>query len=381
MIRPNDGGEDTAKMITYSQMARRLESESVMSKEQLAEFTRKLSMLSDSGVEGIYQSAYQECRYNGRELPQPAAVQRLVAAWRVLRQVQACGTAVALRCDKQYTRFMPAMTKAVAAQILFVATGFGQTTIQDLGSLVGKHVVVQRTGLCQPGTFNAVLTYAGKTATVLAVTPKKMPQIPPSAMSRIPQGQMRELLEGKGAIFLLKFEDGTELDSCAAITPSTMSDFVALVPGQTLESAPKPTVPNPSPTQPQECPVSITNLTSGNSFKASMLVSMESQGNSPSIGKSFLTVKYQNNSNKEVTGIRFRVSYFNSVQEVQHVSDVITPTGAKLKPKKSFSVVQPDWVYVGTEKMKLSGWVDKVVFVDGTSWTDNGSEGCAAASH
>jgi len=86
MIRPNDGGEDTAKMITYSQMARRLESESVMSKEQLAEFTRKLSMLSDSGVEGIYQSAYQECRYTGRELPQPATVQQLAAAWRVLRK-------------------------------------------------------------------------------------------------------------------------------------------------------------------------------------------------------------------------------------------------------------------------------------------------------
>jgi hypothetical protein len=270
---------------------------------------------------------------------------------------------------------------AVAALILFVATGFGQTTIQDLSSLVGKQVVVQRTGLCQPGTYNAVLTYAGKTATVLAVTPKHMPQMPQSAMNRIPQGQMRELLEGKGAIILLKFEDGTELDSCAAITPSTMSDFIALVTGQTLEPAPRPTTSNAPPIQPQECPVSITNLTSGNSFKASMLVSMESQGNSRSIGKSFLTVKYQNDSNKEVTGIRFRVSYFNSVQEVQHVSDVITPTGAKLKPKKSFSVVQPDWVFVGTEKMKLSGWVDKVVFVDGTSWSDNGSKVCAAASH
>ena len=160
-----------------------------------------------------------------------------------------------------------------------------------------------------------------------------------------------------------------------------MSDFIALVTGQTLEPAPRPTTSNAPPIQPQECPVSITNLTSGNSFKASMLVSMESQGNSRSIGKSFLTVKYQNDSNKEVTGIRFRVSYFNSVQEVQHVSDVITPTGAKLKPKKSFSVVQPDWVFVGTEKMKLSGWVDKVVFVDGTSWSDNGSKVCAAASH
>jgi hypothetical protein len=267
-----------------------------------------------------------------------------------------------------------------ATLILFVATGFGQTTIQDLSSLVGKQVVVQRTALCQPGTFNAVLTYAGKTATVQTVTPKVMPKMPSGAMNRIPEGQMRELLEGKGAIILFKFEDGTELDSCAAITPSTLSDFIALVPGQTLEPAPRPTTPNPPPTQPQDCPVSIANLTTGNSFKASMLVSMESQGNSRSIGKSFLTVKYQNDSNKEVTGIRFRVSYFNSVQEIQHVSDVITPTGAKLKPKKSFSVVQPDWVFVGTEKMQLAGWVDKVVFADGTSWSDGGTHACKATS-
>ena len=37
-------------------MARRPEPENVMSKEQISEFERKVSMLSDSGVEGIYQS-------------------------------------------------------------------------------------------------------------------------------------------------------------------------------------------------------------------------------------------------------------------------------------------------------------------------------------
>lgn len=252
-------------------------------------------------------------------------------------------------------------------------------TVQDLGSLVGKEVVVQRTGLCQPGTYNAVLTYAGKTATVLAVTPKHMPQLSQSIINRMPQGQGRELLEGKGAIILLKFEDGTELDSCAAITPSTMSNFIALVPGQTPEPTPAPT-PTTSTTQPQECPVSIVSLTSGDSFKASMVMSLESNGKDRSIGKSVLMVKYQNDSNKEVTGIRFRVSYYNSVQEVQHVSDLTTPTGAKLKPKKSFSTFQPDWISVGTEKMHLAGWVDKVAFADGTTWSDDGTHACKATS-
>ena len=276
---------------------------------------------------------------------------------------------------------MNTITRMFAMFVLVAVSAMSQTTeppIQDLSVLVGKQVVIQRTGLCQPKTFNAVLTYAGKTATVLAVTPKVMPKMSSSVMNRMPP-QARELLEGKGAIILVKFEDGTEWDSCAAITPSTLVDFAALVPGQTLEPAPTPTTTAPL-TKPQKCPVSIINLTSGNSLKASMVVSMESQGNSRSIGKSFLTVKYQNNSNQEVTGIGFRVSYLNSVQEIQHVSDVITPTGAKLKPKKSFTVVQPDWVYVGTEKMKLSGWVDKVVFADGTSWNDDGSKVCAATS-
>jgi hypothetical protein len=57
-----------------------------MSNEQLSEFERKLTMLRDSGVEGIYQSAHEQCRYDGRHLPQPSAVQQLVAAWRVLRK-------------------------------------------------------------------------------------------------------------------------------------------------------------------------------------------------------------------------------------------------------------------------------------------------------
>jgi hypothetical protein len=57
-----------------------------MSKEQLADFERRLSMLSDNRVEGVYQDAYKVCRYEGKQLPQPIAVQQLVAAWRVLRK-------------------------------------------------------------------------------------------------------------------------------------------------------------------------------------------------------------------------------------------------------------------------------------------------------
>ena len=58
----------------------------MMSREQLADFERKLTMLSDQGVEGVYRNAYKDCRYEGKQLPQPIALQQLIAAWRVLRK-------------------------------------------------------------------------------------------------------------------------------------------------------------------------------------------------------------------------------------------------------------------------------------------------------
>ena len=70
-------------------MARRPETETILSREQLAEFTRKLQMLSDDGVERIYETTYRECAYKERILPPAAAIQQLVAAWKVLRKFRA----------------------------------------------------------------------------------------------------------------------------------------------------------------------------------------------------------------------------------------------------------------------------------------------------
>jgi hypothetical protein len=70
-------------------MARRPESEAILDREQLSEFTRRLQMLSDDGVEKIYQTAYRNCRFDGKRLPPAVALQQLVACWRVLRKYRA----------------------------------------------------------------------------------------------------------------------------------------------------------------------------------------------------------------------------------------------------------------------------------------------------
>ena len=74
-------------------MAHRPESETILTREQLAEFTRQLQMLSDDGVERIYETTYGECAFKERILPPAAAIQQLVAAWKVLRKFRAMSRA------------------------------------------------------------------------------------------------------------------------------------------------------------------------------------------------------------------------------------------------------------------------------------------------
>jgi hypothetical protein len=68
-------------------MGHRPETEPILSREDLIQFQRHLSMLSVPGVEGVYQTAHEDCRYDGKKLPPAAAIQQLVAAWKVLRRM------------------------------------------------------------------------------------------------------------------------------------------------------------------------------------------------------------------------------------------------------------------------------------------------------
>src|ERR1039457_2843773 len=122
---------------------------------------------------------------------------------------------------------------------LIVVAGVGQEQqkgIQDLNLFVGKQVIVQRQALCQPGTFTVVLSYAGKQANVVSIKPSKTAPISRAVMDRLPP-QARAMIDDtqKAATILVQFEDGTQLDTCAPIGPSRLSDYFELAPGQTLQ--------------------------------------------------------------------------------------------------------------------------------------------------
>jgi hypothetical protein len=68
-------------------VAQRPKSETVvLTKAELDDFARRLSRLSVQGIEHTYQTAYSECRFDGKTIPPAAAVQQLVAAWKVFRK-------------------------------------------------------------------------------------------------------------------------------------------------------------------------------------------------------------------------------------------------------------------------------------------------------
>ena len=78
-----------ANMILRGCMARRpdpSEFDKPLSKDQLAELVRRLSMLSPYHVQDAYRQAHQKCCMQGDLLPRAAAIQELVAAWKIMRQ-------------------------------------------------------------------------------------------------------------------------------------------------------------------------------------------------------------------------------------------------------------------------------------------------------
>jgi hypothetical protein len=140
--------------------------------------------------------------------------------------------------------------KNTTLMVLVAVAGFGheeQQPMQDLNLLVGKQVTVQRMPLCQPGTYTTVLAYAGKQARVISLKPSQIVPLSKTIMDRLAP-EARAMMEDarKAATVLVQFEDGTQLDSCAPIGPSKLSDYFEIAPGQTLQSTAAPIASAPA---------------------------------------------------------------------------------------------------------------------------------------
>lgn len=57
-----------------------------LSRDELAQLTRRLAVLSPYEVQRAYREAHQRCFMKDDLLPPAAAVQELVTAWKLMRQ-------------------------------------------------------------------------------------------------------------------------------------------------------------------------------------------------------------------------------------------------------------------------------------------------------
>jgi hypothetical protein len=289
--------------------------------------------------------------------------------------------------------------------------------IQDLNVLIGKQVIVQRTILCPPGTFKWTLDYASKRATVVSLKPQ--PQIPfrPAVLNKLPP-ETRALLEDqrRAATILVQFEDGTQLDSCMAVSPAKLSDHFELVPGQTLDIglAPDPTPILASDTLPaaltssvtaaaltpsitaapvlskQECPVTVVRATSTNGGFGHAMVdgltkspferAMEKANNG---GKDphYLDVRMHNATQKSIRAVEATVAYANLMGDQGVTNTLLFQNDNPIKAGKEFRGYSVDTSEQSANgKGDVTVYIDRVRFEDNTFWRDNGSRSCALTS-
>ena len=74
-------------MILFAIMARRARiADEVLSRKDLAELQRRLSMMSQTAVQDFYQSTHLVCRIGPGHFPSARAIQELVQAWKQMRK-------------------------------------------------------------------------------------------------------------------------------------------------------------------------------------------------------------------------------------------------------------------------------------------------------
>ena len=111
-----------------------------------------------------------------------------------------------------------------------------QLAIQQPAQLVGKKINVGRLPLCEPRTYTVDFQHAGMEATVLSANASSTRVLPKSVLDKVSPA-MRDIMldQQKAALLLLQFGDGAKRDTCAAIGPKKLAEYIELAPGETLD--------------------------------------------------------------------------------------------------------------------------------------------------
>ena len=89
-----------------------------------------------------------------------------------------------------------------------------------------------------------------------------------------------------------------------------------------------------------------------------------------------MAVWNDNESNREVEAVRFRVQFFDATDSPTSWQEFVV--SKKLKPGKHTGTMNN--APFGVENTRLEAYVNRVKFKDGSIWDDDGSKSCRAKS-
>ena len=273
------------------------------------------------------------------------------------------------------------------------------TLPDDLRLLVGRRVNVGRLLLCVPRSYTPKLSYSGKDATVIAFTKNRQLDSVKATLAFMPANvrpMMDDLL--KGGTLEFQFDDGTKLDSCADLGFAAISAQLEIAAGDTvivpsdshagLSVAQPSAVETKSPplNSPTQCPITITKLSSGNSFShmlADALTTSEFQRQVDltlhnGTDKHYLDVQTRNDSGQLVSAFEFNAVYLNAMGDESVSTAYVSRNAHPIKPGESFKTFAMDRSQLslnGVGKVKL--YISRVRFEDGSLWTDDGTRSCS----
>lgn len=285
---------------------------------------------------------------------------------------------------------------ACTLAVSLAAQANSQALPDDLQLLVGKKVFVGRIPLCKPDTYQTNLSYAGQIATVASIKRSTMPKVAPYMMAFMP-ANARDLIKDtqNGATILFRFNDGTELDTCAPYGPNKLSENVRIAAGETITHPIPPPPPEKQNSAPpvksiQSCPVLVTRAVSswggfGHALVDALTTSRFQQqldlvthGGEP---KHYLDMRIRNDSQTPVMGIETTAVYYNRIGDQITSSTIIPQNDKPIKPGselRSYTMDRSALMQNGLGELEV--FVSRVRFVDGTTWQDDGSHSCSFKS-
>jgi hypothetical protein len=260
----------------------------------------------------------------------------------------------------------------------------------DLHLLEGKKVIVGRMPLCVPNTYTVNLTYAGKHATVVSFTQSPAIARMGATMNRIP-ANMRATMQdaSRGGKLTFRFEDGTVLDTCGDMMLGQLAPNLELAPGETIAlpaaSGVAAAAADP-PGAPQQCPLIVTDLSSGLSQRHALVDALttselERQIDAAQNGgadKTYLDLRVRNDSQKTISAFEYAAVYRNSMGEETTSSTYVSQNTQSIKPggfSKTYAMDRAERSENGAGDVKV--YITRAHFNDNSLWEDNGSQSCS----